>query len=256
VPQRAPYAGRHRGRHRAEVERPSRSVALPGAAAAALTLTATGVAIFPGLGASAAASEHDAATGANPRTQPADLAGERDHVASTRAQLAQAEIAERAREARAVAQARASRAQARERIEQKRRKALAAAHRWVLPVTHFRFSSDYGMRWGRLHAGDDFAAPIGTRIGSLSSGTVVFAGQQSGYGNKVEVRHWDGTVSYYAHMSSIAVQVGQRVAPGEKLSEVGNTGHSTGPHLHFEIHPDGGGPVDPAPWLAAHGLKV
>ncbi len=256
MPQRTAYAGRHRGRHRTEVQRSPRGVALPGAAAAALTLTATGVAVVPGLGGAAAASENDSTIGTSPRTSTADPATERQHIANVRAQLAQAELLEVARENRAAAQARASRAKARHRIEEKRRKALEAAHRWVLPVESYRFSSGFGMRWGKLHAGDDFAAPIGTRIGALSSGTVVFAGPSSGYGNKVEVRHWDGTVSWYGHMSSIAVVVGQKVAPGEALGAVGNTGHSTGPHLHLEIHPDGGGPVDPATWLRAHGLHI
>ncbi|WP_460459223.1 M23 family metallopeptidase [Angustibacter peucedani] len=214
------------------------------------------MAVVPGLGGAAAASENDATTGPLPRTSGADAATERQHIADARAQLAEAELLEKAREARAEAQARASRAKARKAIEDKRRKALEAAHRWVLPVHGYRFSSSYGMRWGRLHAGDDFAAPIGTRIGALSSGTVIFAGQQSGYGNKVEIRHWDGTVSWYAHMNSIAVTVGQAVTPGQMIGEVGNTGHSTGPHLHLEIHPDGGGPTNPEPWLRAHGIDV
>jgi murein DD-endopeptidase MepM/ murein hydrolase activator NlpD len=157
--------------------------------------------------------------------------------------------AQRARE-------RVSRDKVRKEIVEKREAALAKAHRWVMPVAHYRFSSPFGSRWGRLHAGDDLAAPIGTRIGSLSSGTVIFAGQESGYGNKVEVRHWDGTVSWYAHMSSIAVKVGDKVDPGDKLGTVGNTGHSTGPHLHLEIHPDGGAPVNPQRWLAEHGLHI
>lgn len=255
MPQRTAYAGRHRGRHRAEVSKASRSVALPGAAAAALTLTATGVAVLPGLGGAAAASENDA-TGPLPRTTGADLALERQTVADVRAQLAQADLLERARKARAESAARASRAQARKAILDKRREALAAARRWVLPVSNYRFTSAYGMRWGRMHNGDDFAAPTGTRVGALSSGTVVFAGAQSGYGLKVEIRHWDGTVSWYAHMSSIAVTVGQQVSPGEKVGEVGNTGNSTGPHLHLEIRPGGGAPTKPETWLLARGLAV
>lgn len=254
MPKRTAYAGRHRGRHRAEVERPSRSVALPGAATVALTLTATGTAVVPGLGGPASASEQDHDPTA--RTQEANAAAQAQYIESAQALLARAELEEKAEQARSQARARASRAAERKRIEEKRAKALAAAHRWVMPVAHFRFSSDFGMRWGRLHAGNDFAAPIGTRIGALSSGTVIFAGQQSGYGNKVEIRHWDGTVSWYGHMSRIDVTTGQKVAPGEKIGEVGNTGHSTGPHLHLEIHPDGGGPVDPTPWLAKHGIKV
>ena len=245
------YTGRHRGRHRAEPK--PRNAAIPGAAAAALTLTATGAAVIPGLSSEAANAHGD---GTGPSHAQGDATTGTTLVVGLRDQEAQAVMLSEAREARDAAQARASRELAREKIEAKRKKALAMAHRWVLPVQHFRFTSDFGARWGRLHAGDDLAAPIGTRIGAMSSGTVVFAGQQSGYGNKVEIRYWDGTVSWYGHMSQIDVQVGQKVAPGQKVGEVGDTGHSTGPHLHLEIHPAGGGPIDPQPWLAKHGLKI
>jgi murein DD-endopeptidase MepM/ murein hydrolase activator NlpD len=253
LPKRTKYAGRHRGRHRAEV-RP-RSSALPGAAAAALTLTATGAAVIPGLAGTAANASGDD-TGALKPAQGTGAAPGSGQVAGLREREAQSVMLTQAREARVEAAARASRAEARQKLEDKQRKARAMAHRWVLPLSNFRFTSDFGARWGKLHAGDDLAAPIGSRIGALSSGTVVFAGQQSGYGNKVEIRHWDGTVSWYGHMSQIEVHVGQKVTPGQKVGEVGNTGHSTGPHLHLEIHPDGAGPVDPQPWLAKRGLKI
>jgi len=254
LPKRSRYAGRHRGRHRAEVK--PRSAAVPGAAAAALTLTATGAAVIPGLAGSATANATGNEGGPLKRSTGTDGATGSQQVVGLREREAQSVMLTQAREARTEAAARASRNEARQAIEAKRKKALAMAHRWVMPVQDFRFTSDFGARWGRLHAGDDLAAPIGSRIGALSSGTVVFAGQQSGYGNKVEIRHWDGTVSWYGHMSQIDVKVGQKVTPGQKIGEVGNTGHSTGPHLHLEIHPDGGGPVDPQPWLAKHGLKI
>ncbi|GAA4348024.1 M23 family metallopeptidase [Angustibacter luteus] len=257
MPKRTKYAGRHRGRHRAEV-RP-RSSALPGAAAAALTLTATGAAVIPGLAGTAANASGDD-TGALKNTNGSGSASGgvtgSAQVAGLREREAQSVMLTQAREARAEAAARASRAEKRQKLEDKQRKARAMAHRWVMPLSNFRFTSDFGARWGKLHAGDDLAAPIGSRIGALSSGTVVFAGQQSGYGNKVEIRHWDGTVSWYGHMSQIEVKVGEKVTPGQKVGEVGNTGHSTGPHLHLEIHPDGAGPVDPQPWLAKRGLKI
>ena len=129
-----------------------------------------------------------------------------------------------------------------------------AAHRWVLPLTHYVLTSPFGMRWGKLHAGEDMAAPIGTPIHAISSGVIVFAGVEEGYGNKIEIRHWDGTCSWYGHLSKIEVKVGQKVTPGEQIGLVGETGDATGPHLHLEIHPHGGGPVDPMPWLRAHGL--
>jgi len=81
---------------------------------------------------------------------------------------------------------------------------------------------------------------------------VVYAGVESGYGNMVKIRYWDGTVTFYAHMSRISASQGQKVSPGQIVGQSGNTGHSTGPHLHLEVHPSGGGAVDPLPWLANH----
>lgn len=88
----------------------------------------------------------------------------------------------------------------------------------------------------------------------MSSGVVTYAGQMSGYGNIVQIRYWDGTVSYYGHMNSIAVRVGQKVQPGQFVGQLGNTGQSTGPHLHLEIRPGGGAPINPEPWMAARGI--
>ena len=241
------YAGRHRGRHRAIPEQRTRGLTLPGAAAAALTITATGAAVVPGFsGGPASATDSPTRT-----AEPSHSQAARSTI-SADPDLRNSELVAGAQRTRV----RASRAQMRKDLLQKREAALARAHRWVAPVEHYRFTSPFGSRWGRFHAGDDLAAPVGTRIGSLSSGTVIFAGQESGYGNKVEVRHWDGTVSWYAHMSSISVKVGDDVRPGDKLGEVGNTGHSTGPHLHLEIHPNGGPAVNPQRWLAAHGLTI
>jgi murein DD-endopeptidase MepM/ murein hydrolase activator NlpD len=127
-----------------------------------------------------------------------------------------------------------------------------SAHGWQLPITHPVKTSPFGFRWGRLHAGQDFGVRIGTPLRSMSAGTVSFAGVESGYGNIVQIRYWDGTISYFGHMSSISVHKGQRVSRGEIVGRSGNTGHSTGPHLHLEIHPHGGAAVDPLPWLASH----
>ncbi len=121
-------------------------------------------------------------------------------------------------------------------------------------VTNVQLTSGFGQRWGRLHAGLDFAGPVGTPIRAIKAGTVTFAGTQQGYGNKVEVTLEDGTVLYFAHLHSIGVTEGQQVSAGQVIATLGNTGRSTGPHLHFEVHPGGTGPVDPEPWLRAHGV--
>jgi murein DD-endopeptidase MepM/ murein hydrolase activator NlpD len=134
-------------------------------------------------------------------------------------------------------------------------KHAALARSWRLPITNPVTTSGFGYRWGRLHAGEDFAVREGTPLASMSTGTVTFAGEESGFGNLVEIRYWDGTTSYYGHMSVISVNVGESVDPGAIVGESGNTGHSTGPHLHLEIHPDGGEAIDPLPWLEAHHIS-
>jgi murein DD-endopeptidase MepM/ murein hydrolase activator NlpD len=72
----------------------------------------------------------------------------------------------------------------------------------------------------------------------------------------VKIRYWDGTVTFYAHMSSLSVTEGESVVPGQVVGHSGNTGHSTGPHLHLEVHPDGGAAINPVPWLSEHHLSV
>jgi murein DD-endopeptidase MepM/ murein hydrolase activator NlpD len=130
------------------------------------------------------------------------------------------------------------------------------AHSWRLPIADPVTTSGFGYRWGRLHAGEDFAVSTGTPLVSMSTGTVAFAGEESGFGNLVEIRYWDGTISYFGHMSVVSVNVGESVMPGEIVGRSGNTGHSTGPHLHLEIHPDGGEAVDPLPWLADRHISL
>jgi murein DD-endopeptidase MepM/ murein hydrolase activator NlpD len=103
------------------------------------------------------------------------------------------------------------------------------------------------------HQGLDLAAAAGAPIGSAKAGIVTEAGPAGGYGLRVVVAHTDGLETRYAHMSAIAVSVGQRVVPGERLGSVGSTGVSTGPHLHFEVvlH---GAPTDPGAWLRSFGV--
>ncbi|HEX2706217.1 MAG TPA: M23 family metallopeptidase, partial [Candidatus Lustribacter sp.] len=111
------------------------------------------------------------------------------------------------------------------------------SHLWVNPFSNYSYSSPFGFRWGRLHAGIDLAGPVGTRVRAMSSGTVVFAGDRGGYGTNVEIKYWDGSVSWYAHLSSVEVTIGDTVNAGEIVARSGNTGHSTGPHLHLESIP-------------------
>lgn len=105
-------------------------------------------------------------------------------------------------------------------------------------------TSEFGNRWGRLHAGIDIAAPTGTPIYAAQGGTVIFSGVQSGYGNVVVLSHGGGLTTLYAHQSRVAASNGQSVGQGDNIGYVGNTGRSTGPHLHFETR-YGGSPRNP-----------
>ncbi len=111
-------------------------------------------------------------------------------------------------------------------------------------------TSGYGWRWGRMHKGIDVAAPVGTPIYAAASGVVERSGWNSGgYGNLVDIRHPDGSLTRYAHNSRLLVSVGQRVRQGEQIAEMGSTGYSTGPHVHFEIHPPNQGATNPMAYL-------
>ena len=108
---------------------------------------------------------------------------------------------------------------------------------WPVPYTH-NITSEFGMRWGRLHGGIDIAdgGVYGQPIVAADSGTVILAGNQGdGYGNYVIIDHGNGYKTLYGHMSSVAAYTGQQVSQGEVIGYVGSTGNSTGPHLHFEI---------------------
>jgi murein DD-endopeptidase MepM/ murein hydrolase activator NlpD len=103
------------------------------------------------------------------------------------------------------------------------------------------------------HKGIDIGVPEGTPVVAATDAAVTFAGQQSGYGNHIEVRHPDGVITTYSHLSRIDVAVGEPVKSGQQIAASGNTGHSTGPHLHFEVRPSDGAFTDPIAWLTAHG---
>ncbi|TBR58124.1 peptidase M23 [Westiellopsis prolifica IICB1] len=111
-------------------------------------------------------------------------------------------------------------------------------------------TSGYGWRWGRMHKGIDIANGTGTPIYASSGGVVEKAGwNNGGYGNVVDIRHADGSLTRYGHNSKVLVRVGQQVNQGEMIAEMGSTGFSTGPHSHFEIHASGKGAVNPMAFL-------
>lgn len=119
---------------------------------------------------------------------------------------------------------------------------------YIKPITGGRFTSGFKMRWGRMHKGVDWATPVGTTVRASCGGTVVSAGWASGYGYCVLLSHPDGRQTRYGHLSKILVSPGQKVEQNQKIALSGNTGRSTGPHLHFEIL-IGGSQVDPLKYL-------
>jgi len=186
-----------------------------------------------------------------------ELLGARDQIASTKQQkltdLSQLSASERA-EAEEIDSLQASSAALTARIQ-----AAQAQHSssgpsstpssagliWPAsgPVT-----SPFGFRWGRMHEGIDIGASYGSAIHAAASGTIIYCGWESGYGNLTVIDHGGNLATAYGHQSSIAVTCGQQVSQGQVIGYVGSTGHSTGPHLHFEVRINGA-PVDPMGYL-------
>ncbi len=129
---------------------------------------------------------------------------------------------------------------------------IAAEHApFAMPVkSSFRYSSGFGRRWGRMHEGTDMAGPIGTPIYATADGVVTFAGWSSGYGRLIKIQHDFGIETRFGHLNDIKVSVGQRVSLGDRIGDMGNSGRSTGPHLHYEIRVNGS-PLNPMTYIRA-----
>ncbi|WP_432094709.1 M23 family metallopeptidase [Streptomyces sp. bgisy100] len=174
---------------------------------------------------------------------------------------AEAEAKKRAAEARREAAAKAEKAR-----EAKERAAREAERKrlntFVLPVEGSSVSTGYqasGGAWSSgSHTGIDFHASVGTSVHAVGAGEVVEAGWGGAYGNNVVIKMKDGTYTQYGHLSSIGVSVGETVTPGKQIGLSGNTGNTTGPHLHFEARtsPDYGSDMDPVAYLRSHGLSL
>ena len=150
---------------------------------------------------------------------------------------------------------RASRDNDRGEATTKQSEAQAEADAWLLPLDEYTFTSSYGVRFAKLHAGIDLAALEGTPYKAVHGGKVKAAGYAGGYGYSVTVVHPDGTETIYAHSRRVLVKVGQQVKAGDVIGLVGNSGYSYGTHLHVEVHVDGR-PVDPVPLLRQHGVDI
>ena len=129
---------------------------------------------------------------------------------------------------------------------------------WVLPVAGYTLTARFGDTsglWATYHTGLDFAAPSGTPLVAVAEGTITSVGYAGAYGNRTIVTLADGAQIWYCHQTSFAVRQGQTVRPGQLIGYVGSTGNVTGPHLHLEVRPGGGDPVDPYGALVAHGVR-
>jgi murein DD-endopeptidase MepM/ murein hydrolase activator NlpD len=173
-------------------------------------------------------------------------------------------------QAQAAAQSKAAQAEAAKAAAVKKAAVQKAAAKakpsWVDPVKKYKLSASFaqnGGMWQSTHSGQDFAVPSGTQVVAAHGGTVVKAGGNGAgdgpaYGNAVVIKHGNGTYSQYAHLSKVEVRIGQVVKTGQEIARSGNTGNSSGPHLHFEIRttPNYGSAVDPVKFLRAKGVKV
>ena len=235
---------------------------------AAALIGAAGVAVAATSGPSPAAAQADEPVsvaeelGMVQAEQPALTQGEAtsrlQQLVASRAARQDAEVAAAQVQAQADQAAVQAAAAAAEAAAAAAAAAEAARPQAVLPVQGARLSSGFGSRWGTLHAGVDFAAPIGTPEYAAMDGVVVRAGAASGFGLAVYIQHANGDVTVYGHMEQILVAEGQAVTAGETIALLGNRGQSTGPHLHFEVHLGGmdGEKVDPLPWLRDRGVQV
>lgn len=129
----------------------------------------------------------------------------------------------------------------------------------ILPIHDYHLSAGFGQAgplWESVHTGLDFGAATGTELVALADGTITEVAYAGPYGIRTTLTLEDGTDIWYCHQLTPLVYEGQTIEIGEPLGLVGSTGNSTGPHLHLEVRPDGGAPVDPAAWLSGSGLVV
>ncbi|NUK24666.1 M23 family metallopeptidase [Streptomyces lunaelactis] len=171
---------------------------------------------------------------------------------------AEAKRQQTAAEAKAEAAKQAAEAAAEAKAEAERLAQLAKSY--ALPTSSYTITSTFGQSgslWASgQHTGLDFAAPTGTPLKAVHTGTVTAAGWSGSYGYRTVLELEDGTEVWYAHQSSISVSVGQKVTTGETIGRVGATGNVTGAHLHLEVHTSGGTGIDPMTWLRDKGLTV
>ena len=265
--------GRPAPRHRAR-RRHGRVLALALALPALLGMAALALA-SSGAAAPTAAHATTATLASGADTQPSaglgtgtDATGYTDTLAESRRQVEVSRDSERQalQDSAGSKAGQASEAQAQEtnaELKSLGRAAEAKAgqipkNAWHLPTQGYHLTARFGQaggHWVSNHTGLDFAAPTGTPIFAVAAGTITETGWAGAYGNRTVETLPDGTELWYAHQSAIRVKVGQQVLSGQTIGAVGSTGNTTGPHVHLEVRPGGGDPVDPYQALVVHGVK-
>ncbi len=207
--------------------------------------------VVAGIGTAAFSSHSDRDTlRASYQTISASYTGDGNEVQTTRS-FDRGQLEKQAKQQ--AQQKLAAQAQTKQKVEAAAKE--LEKNQWVLPVTGYHLTARFGQSsglWARTHTGLDFAGPSGSTIVSVAAGTVKETGYEGAYGNRTIVTLEDGTDIWYCHQSRITVKPGDRVGPGDVIGYTGSTGNVTGPHLHLEVHPGGGDPVDPEPVLREH----
>ncbi|MFE2016379.1 M23 family metallopeptidase [Streptomyces sp. NPDC059491] len=238
----------------------SKRVMNPATRTAAVALAAAGLGASLVAGAGSAFAAEGKAVAPVAVTASAAVAAQAETQAHVAAQV-KAAAAKTAAAKTAAAKTAAVKAAAAKKVV-----AAKKAPSWVKPVSSYTLSASFnqgGAMWAHKHSGQDFAVPVGTPVKAAAAGTVVKAGPNGGgdgpaYGNAIVVKHANGRYSQYAHLSKIKVHIGQKVGAGQQIALSGNTGNSSGPHLHFEIRttPNYGSAVNPAAFLRSHGVGI
>ncbi|MFC6696572.1 M23 family metallopeptidase [Nocardioides daphniae] len=229
------------------------------AGAAALAISVGGAVLGPGLDSDQVSAADVSASNALTSAASAALADRGGVVSRDSRREAKAEESE----AKLVAAAEAA-ADARSKTLQglhaqaNKQAAIVEANLWHMPVSNYRLTATFGLSshlWSTVHTGLDFAGATGTPLIAVANGTITETGSAGSYGYRTILTLEDGTEIWYCHQSAINVSVGDKVAGGDVIGALGSTGNSTGPHLHLEVRPGGGSPVDPYSTLLSHGLQ-
>ena len=248
-----PYAGRRVADRRARRGRMPSLPLLAGVAVLAISAGGALQAMNPGLTGSADAQHLTPASAlsGSSAVASANLLGSRGAVVSRDTDRLQAAADAKVKQRDQALSAFAAKAQ--------KQAAQIKLHQWVLPVAPSAYHltarfGEYSYLWSSMHTGLDFAADTGTPIMAVAGGTITDVGYSGAYGNRTIETLPDGTELWYCHQNEFGTSVGATVRPGQVIGYVGSTGNVTGPHLHLEVHPGGGDPVDPYTALQVHGL--